>query len=75
MWKLRLIGFFMLLFVAMPATAEETKDNTPQAMPFAEADEREYVFPSILEGDEARHAFVIRNTGEAPLIIERVNTG
>ena len=69
-----LMCFFMLL-VTVAATAAETEVDTSPAMPVAQAEEVEYKFPTALDGDEIRHGFVIRNTGNAPLKIENVKTG
>jgi hypothetical protein len=37
--------------------------------------ESKYAFPTVIEGDEVKHDFIIQNKGDAPLIIEKVKTG
>ncbi len=46
-----------------------------QAAPNAEAVDPNYRFDPVLDGAEVVHEFVIRNTGDAPLEIEKVKTG
>ena len=37
--------------------------------------ESRYTFPTVLDGTEVTHDFIIQNKGEAPLVIEKVKTG
>lgn len=76
MWRLKMIGFLMLVIIAAGAvTAEETKRTTPPVGPFAVVEKAAYSFPVVVEGTEVRHDFVIRNAGDAPLIIKKVHAG
>lgn len=76
MWWLRTSGFVMLLLVAsVAATAAETGDKKQPAPVAVVENGGTYVFPTTMEGTELRHDFVIRNTGDAPLVIESVKSG
>ena len=73
MRKLSFIGVLMLFFVAvLTVSAADSERAKPSAGPMAIIDQRSYTFPETLEGVEARHDFVIRNVGDAPLIIHEV---
>lgn len=37
--------------------------------------ESRYTFPTVIDGAEITHDFIIQNKGDAPLVIERVKTG
>jgi hypothetical protein len=37
--------------------------------------ESRYTFPTVLDGTEVTHDFVIQNKGDAELVIEKVRTG
>lgn len=71
---LRLTGLLMMLLLATVAAAE-TEQETSSAMPVAVAEQAKQTLPAVLEGTEVRHDFVIRNTGDAPLEIEKVKSG
>lgn len=73
---LRMIGFSILVLAAAgTVTAKETAEKTPSAGPLAVVDKSEYTFSSVIEGTEVKHDFIIRNTGDAPLLIENVKGG
>jgi len=64
-----LLVFCTILMLAdMSAAAEEI--NKPIAVVY----NPDYRFPSVLEGEEIAHEFIIANKGKAPLIIEKVKT-
>ena len=53
---------------------------TPQvvaatAVPVADWPELQFVFDPVVEGTDVVHDFIVRNTGEADLEIQRVKTG
>lgn len=45
------------------------------AQPSVEVAESAYEFDPVPEGTEIEHSFKIKNTGDAPLHIQKVNTG
>lgn len=45
------------------------------AQPSVEVTESKYEFDPVPEGTEIEHSFKIKNTGDAPLHIQKVNTG
>jgi hypothetical protein len=51
-----------------PAAGAETKPDGP--LPAAQFSTLEYDFGTIKEGDVVEHTFAVKNTGEAPLIIQ-----
>ena len=46
-----------------------------QAEPVAVAPEPGYTFPTVLEGNEVVHDFIIQNKGNETLEIQKVQTG
>ena len=66
------ICFIALMVVGAPLAAQDDSASTgPQI--FVPADRFE--FESVVDGSYVTHEFTVRNTGDAPLIIERVRTG
>jgi hypothetical protein len=63
------IIFFLLLFSSAFAEKPEEK-NIPQA----HFPENTFTFDKIVEGTLIIHDFVIKNTGNAPLIVEKVKS-
>ena len=47
-------------------------DEKPTPQPKAVFPEVKYTFPTIMEGTEIKHDFMIENHGQAPLIIQKV---
>ena len=78
MIKLKIVGLMLLLLVTTVSAAElqtETvTDPTPTA-PEAVVDNTKHTLPAVIEGTEVRHDFVIKNSGNAPLEVEKVKTG
>ncbi len=61
-----------LLFVSTPcAFAEPSAALAPQAV----LPERIHVFEPVVEGTLVSHDFILRNQGDAPLIIESIKSG
>lgn len=46
-----------------------------QSMPLAVLTETAYEFPTVMDGQEVIHDFIIQNQGTAVLKVERVKTG
>ncbi len=63
------IGLAALLLCLLPLTA------AAQPVPKVEIESLSYDFGSVFEGNDVIHDFVIKNTGDAPLDIEKVRTG
>jgi hypothetical protein len=63
------IIFFLLLFSSAFAEKPDEK-NRPQA----HFPENTFTFDKVLEGTLVIHDFVIKNTGNAPLIVEKVKS-
>jgi hypothetical protein len=63
------IIFFLLLFSSAFAEKIEEK-NRPQA----HFPENAFTFNKIVEGTLIIHDFVIKNTGNAPLVVEKVKS-
>ncbi len=49
--------------------------SAAQAEPVAVAPEPSHTFPSVVEGKEVVHEFVIQNKGDETLEIQKVQTG
>jgi hypothetical protein len=63
------IIFFLLLFSSAFAEKPE-EENRPQA----HFPENTFTFDKVVEGTFVIHDFVIKNTGNAPLIVEKVKS-
>jgi hypothetical protein len=63
------IIFFLLLFSSAFAEKPE-EENRPEA----HFPENTFTFDKVLEGTLVIHDFVIKNTGNAPLIVENVKS-
>jgi len=60
-----------LAWVTAAVAVESQKPDYPKAF----APEPRFDFPTVVEGTEVTHDFVIENRGTAPLHIRRVQTG
>jgi hypothetical protein len=49
--------------------------NQPPPSPSVVVSESRYTFPTVIDGTEVTHDFIIQNKGDAPLVIEKVKTG
>jgi hypothetical protein len=67
--------FFAPLSFGAEDSSQEVFENQSIAAPFAFLSADTFRFPSVLEGADAVHTFVIQNKGTAPLKIEKVKTG
>jgi hypothetical protein len=50
-----------------------SQQTPPSPSPFVP--ESRYTFPTVLDGVEVTHDFIIQNKGDAELMIEKVKTG
>ncbi len=67
-----ILGWCLLGLAAVSAAGE---DPTAERSPSAFLPETQYTFGSTPEGTELTHDFVVKNRGDAPLVIEKVKTG
>lgn len=79
-----LCGLLVLFFWAgithaLQAADDNATSSSPaaasQAAPSISIPENVYDFGEVMEGGEAFHDFIVKNTGEAPLQIKRVRSG
>ncbi|MBU1053000.1 MAG: DUF1573 domain-containing protein [Proteobacteria bacterium] len=70
--KLIIACFFVILFVASYSLSH---GDNGQNQPNTVIPDSSYIFDQIPEGTKVVHDFVIKNTGEAPLEIHKVQTG
>ncbi len=61
----------LLVFVLLFPFQLQSED----LMPAASLTERTYQFGSVVEGTRISHDFVLKNNGNAPLVIEKIKTG
>ncbi|MBN1418632.1 MAG: DUF1573 domain-containing protein [Planctomycetes bacterium] len=71
---------FVLPPLALGAASDDEVYGPPppprdRKYPVAVCPEPTFNFGTVFEGDSVRHAFVVENRGEAPLLIERVTAG
>ena len=66
------MAFALLFAFALAGTAFAAQ---PGAMPDAYSPNPAFTFEGAVEGSEVTHDFVIRNKGEADLVIAKVKTG
>jgi hypothetical protein len=73
----------LLLFLAAPlavgassgTTVAQSADNKTVDTPAAVVPELHHAFESVVDGTEITHDFLVRNTGNGPLLIQQVKTG
>lgn len=66
-----IVMFVCLFFAAAGPAAGEGGDR----LPAVQVVEGSHEFAPLPEGRDVVHAYVIRNTGDAPLAIQKVRTG
>ena len=74
--KLKLFSIFFAAVCIMffdSGTFGASKQTSPSPSVFVS--ESRYTFPTVIDGAEVTHDFIIQNKGEAPLAIEKVKTG
>jgi len=69
---LKLLVVFCGIFILSNGVLAEEKSI--QDKPVAVIQNPDYEFPSVLDGTEVTHEFVIKNKGDALLKIEKVKT-
>ncbi|MDI6796791.1 MAG: DUF1573 domain-containing protein [Desulfatibacillaceae bacterium] len=80
--RFKVLVFLAVLFSGLalmnsggPALADEGRPAVQGGQPLAVMDSNNYAFEKVFEGEKVEHTFIIRNKGDAELIIERINTG
>jgi hypothetical protein len=69
------LGSVMLIFTLVFFTNAFAEKPEEKNMPEAYFPENTFTFDKILEGTDVIHDFVIKNNGNAPLIVEKVKSG
>jgi hypothetical protein len=74
--KLKLLSIFfaVVCILFLNSGAFGASQQTPPS-PSAFVPESRYTFPTVIDGTEVTHDFIIQNKGDAPLVIEKVKTG
>lgn len=63
-----------ILLALSPVSGEKSAAAAGPGTPRAEFDHVKYTWQSVIAGNKVKHAFSVRNTGDAELIIEQVKT-
>ena len=74
--KLKLFSiFFAALYILSfnSGIFGASKETPPSPSVFVS--ESRYTFPTVIDGTEVTHDFILQNQGDAPLVIEKVKTG
>lgn len=70
----KLLGYAVVLcLISVPFTLGE--DSVPGASPSVFVPQAHFRFNPIPEGEALVHDFFVQNRGDAPLLIEKVQTG
>ena len=72
--KLFFIFFSVVCMISFCSGAFGASEQTLTS-PAVFVPESRYTFPTVLDGTEVTHDFIIQNKGDAPLVIEKVKTG
>lgn len=72
--KLFYIFFVVFCMISFNSGAFGASKQTSPS-PSVHVPESRYKFPTVLDGTEVTHDFIIQNKGDAPLVIEKVRTG
>lgn len=70
-----LVALGFILFAVCFISSMSVAEIQTQAMPLAVIPEPIYESPTVVEGQDVIHDFVIQNQGTAVLKVERVKTG
>ena len=71
-----LLGLLPACGLQTQLQAQIQPQEKPQAAtPAIEVSEERFEFAPVAEGSDVTHEFRVRNSGDAPLVIERVRTG
>ena len=74
--KFKLISIFFVAVCILSLNSGAfgaSKQTPPSSSVFVP--ENRYTFPTVIDGTEVTHDFIIQNKGDAPLVIEKVKTG
>jgi hypothetical protein len=69
-WILITAAACLLFTSSGPFAAEATSQTAPKA----EVLNDHYTFPTVVDGTKVPHTFIIRNRGDAPLVVKSVLT-
>ena len=58
-----------------PTVSEPQTENADDTAPEAFIPQKNFIFPSTMDGAKVLHDFIIQNKGDAPLKITKVKTG
>lgn len=74
--KLKLFSIFFaaVCILSFDSGAFGASKQTPPS-PSVFVSESRYTFPTVIDGAEVTHDFIIQNKGDVPLVIEKVKTG
>ena len=74
--KLKLFSIFFaaVCILSFDSGAFGASKQTPPS-PSVFVSESRYTFPTVIDGAEVTHDFIIQNKADAPLVIEKVKTG
>ena len=72
--KLIFIFFTAVCIMSFNSGAFGASKQTPPS-PSVVVPESRYTFPTVIDGTEVTHDFIIQNKRDAPLAIEKVKTG
>ncbi len=74
--KLKLLSIFFAAVCILCFNSGAFGDSKQTTLsPSVFVPESRYTFPTVIDGTEVTHDFIIQNKGDAPLVIERVKTG
>jgi len=69
------IGCLCLVLVSVWVSGAAAPTESPGKGPVISLPDGRFQFEPVVEGTQVTHKFIVRNTGDAPLNIERVRTG
>lgn len=72
--KLLFIYFAAVCIMSFNSNAFGASKQAPPS-PSVFVSESRYTFPTVIDGTEVTHDFILQNQGDAPLVIEKVKTG
>ena len=74
--KLKLFSIFFaaVCIFSFNSSAFGASKQTPPS-PSVFVSESRHTFPTVIDGTEVTHDFIIQNKGDVPLVIEKVKTG
>jgi hypothetical protein len=73
--KHRILKYCLIFFISCFVPTICCADIQTEGVPLAVLTETSYEFPTVVDGQEVVHDFIIQNQGTAVLKVERVKTG